>query len=197
MHTLTPFLWNELTFPDCKNLDQDWNNVETKPELPVKHGVSVTLNCVTGYVNKGGDKAKCLSGKFVSDAPSRCSLIGNSDFFCFFPDQNFEIIWSMIQMIFNGAQAELKNMILENNNKIIQCTFSECNTLSSAWTNVVTNPVLPVTHGRAITLACVTGYENKGGDKAKCHLGRLVLDSTPPKCSLMGDTSTFISIKTF
>ena len=60
----------------CITIDTDpkWNFVETEPALPVAHGTTVTLNCLEGYTNKGGETATCQNGQVVpSNEPPDCS----------------------------------------------------------------------------------------------------------------------------
>ncbi|XP_063692463.1 uncharacterized protein LOC134824487 [Bolinopsis microptera] len=60
---------------------------------------------------------------------------------------------------------------------------ADCTSVDSTWTNVRTDPTLPVTHGVEITLSCPKDYTNKGGDKATCQDGTFVpTGQQPPNC---------------
>ena len=59
---------------------------------------------------------------------------------------------------------------------------AKCTSVDLTWTNVQTDPTLPVTHGVEITLSCPADYTNKGGDKATCQDGTFVLTGQPPDC---------------
>ena len=63
---------------------------------------------------------------------------------------------------------------------------SKCETLNSTWSNVLTDPSLPVGHGVEITFTCPTDYVNKGGSRATCEDGNLVPTTTPPQCFFIG-----------
>ena len=45
----------------------------TEPELPVVHGTTLTLNCLGGYTNLGGNTATCLYGQVeTAEEPPNC-----------------------------------------------------------------------------------------------------------------------------
>ena len=46
----------------------------TEPTLPVEDGVEITLTCLAGYDNTGGDKATCKNGQLVLDTSPQCSI---------------------------------------------------------------------------------------------------------------------------
>ena len=54
-----------------------------------------------------------------------------------------------------------------------------CTRLNSSWNNVTSEPALPITHGVEITLSCPADYANKGGDKATCLYGIIVITGQP------------------
>ena len=58
---------------------------------------------------------------------------------------------------------------------IISVDQPECDSLDSTWRKVVTEPGLPVLHGAEITLNCEADFTNKGGDKAACGDGGIVV----------------------
>ena len=63
-----------------------------------------------------------------------------------------------------------------------------CKTLDSGWKNVVTEPTLPVPHGQEITLTCPADHLKKRNqiNRATCHDGILVPNTTPPRCFAIG-----------
>ena len=69
---------------------------------------------------------------------------------------------------------------------IAPITISECETLDSTWSKVVTDPTLPVEHGVEISLTCPADHVNKGGNKLTCRYGKLFQTTTPPQCSSIG-----------
>ena len=64
----------------------------------------------------------------------------------------------------------------------------DCTDLDSTWSNVVTEPALPVVHGTTLTLNCPGGYTNLGGNTATCLYGQVVPANQPPDCK--GDYKT-------
>ena len=70
--------------------------------------------------------------------------------------------------------------MIRNNSK----NFLElgCTTLDSTWSNVVSEPALPVVHDTSLKLNCQTGYTNNGGNTATCQYGQVVLANGPPDC---------------
>ena len=61
----------------CTTLDSTWSNVVSEPALPVVHDTSLKLNCQTGYINIGGNTAKCLYGQVdMSSGPPHCKRTG-------------------------------------------------------------------------------------------------------------------------
>ena len=53
--------------------DSTFNNVVTEPELPVIQDTTLTLNCLEGYTNMGGNTATCQNGQVVpSNEPPDC-----------------------------------------------------------------------------------------------------------------------------
>ena len=46
----------------------------------------------------------------------------------------------------------------------------------------MTEPALPVVDGEALTLNCLEGYTNKGGNTATCQNGQVFPSSQPPDC---------------
>ena len=64
---------------------------------------------------------------------------------------------------------------------------SKCETLDSTWGNVVTDPILPIEHGKEVTLTFPYDHVNVGGSKAACQDGFIVPNiNTPPQCILIG-----------
>ena len=59
----------------------------------------------------------------------------------------------------------------------------DCDTLESSWSNVVTEPALPVVHGTTLTLYCPEEYTNLGGNTATCLYGQVVPTNGSPKCT--------------
>ena len=72
---------------------------------------------------------------------------------------------------------------ITTNTELIIISESQCETLDSTWSNVVTDPTLPVEHGWEITLNCLANHVNKGGNKATCLYGEIFLHTTSPQCS--------------
>ena len=51
----------------------------TAPNLPVEHEKSLTVQCKTGLMSKGGNQLKCMYGEIVPvDDPPLCDIIGTS-----------------------------------------------------------------------------------------------------------------------
>ena len=49
----------------------------TAPRLPVEHETSLTVQCKTGLMSKGGNQLKCMYGEIVPvDDPPLCGFIG-------------------------------------------------------------------------------------------------------------------------
>ena len=46
----------------------------------------------------------------------------------------------------------------------------------------MTEPALPVTDDTTVTLNCLEGYTNKGGNTATCQNGQVVQNNQPPDC---------------
>ncbi|KAL5254005.1 hypothetical protein ACHWQZ_G013686 [Mnemiopsis leidyi] len=68
---------------------------------------------------------------------------------------------------------------------IIRKPAPDCTTIDATWDNVVTVPALPVSHGDTLTLSCLNGYTNLGGDtatSATCRYGKVVPTDKPPVC---------------
>ena len=74
-----------------------------------------------------------------------------------------------------------------NSSPTYSVALAGCSTVNPTWSNVVTEPVLPVQHGAQITLSCDDGYTNKGGDKATCQNGQVTPTTKPP--DFQGETA--------
>ena len=59
---------------------------------------------------------------------------------------------------------------------------ADCTTLDSTWSNVETEPAIPVVHGTTLTLNCPGGYTNLGGNTATCLDGQVVPADGSPDC---------------
>ena len=67
-------------------------------------------------------------------------------------------------------------------NIILKIPEADCTTIDSTWSNVVTEPALPVVHGTTLTLNCPGGYTNLGGITATCLYGQVVPTDGSPDC---------------
>ena len=69
--------------------------------------------------------------------------------------------------------------------------LSDCRTLDTTWTGVTTEPALPVSHETSLTLSCLVGQTNTGGDTATCQDGLVVMTTNPPHCQDTGECTVF------
>ena len=78
-----------------------------------------------------------------------------------------------LMMIYPDLNALTNNLVVSE---------ADCTTLDQTWSNVVTEPALPVVHGTTLTLNCQKGYINLGGNKATCQKGQVVPTIRPSDC---------------
>ena len=63
-------------YKDCEKLNRTLAGVTTKPELPVRHGVSVAMKCPKRTVNRGGETGVCLDGAVIASSGSPVCVSG-------------------------------------------------------------------------------------------------------------------------
>ena len=63
-------------YKDCEKLNRTLAGVTTKPELPVRHGVSVAMKCPKRTVNRGGETGVCMDGVVVASNSSPVCVSG-------------------------------------------------------------------------------------------------------------------------